>query len=101
MALETRRERIIYLGVIPIVGAVLGALAAAIFQIMSSPTAGLPSAVEVLRDQFLSSADKIRLLEMIKEVGDRPWSLLRSLFFCLTFLVGVRAPAIAQRIRDR
>jgi hypothetical protein len=101
MSLETRRERVIYLGVVPVVGAILGAVATSIFQIATGPGADFPTAIEVMKDASLSSADKLEVLKMIKEVSDRPWSVIRTLLTSLTFLVGICAIPIAQRISGR
>jgi hypothetical protein len=101
MTLESRREKVIYLGLVPVVAAILGSLATAIFQIAATPSSEFPTAIEILKDPLLGNAEKVKLLEMVKEIGDRPWSVIRTLTTSLTFIVGVCAIPLAQRIRDR
>ena len=101
MAIESKREKIVYYGVFPIAAAIVGALATAIFQAANAPDFHLPNAMAVIKDTSLTSAEKIKLIEMIKDVGDRPWSVIRSLATSFTFLVAVCAIPLTQRISNR
>ena len=101
MSIETRRERIIYFALVPLIAAVLGALATAIFTGQGCAIDTPNSVVDILGSSGLSSAEKMKALEVYREVSDRPWSLVRSLTTLLFVLLGASAFAIAERIRGK
>jgi ABC-type uncharacterized transport system permease subunit len=84
MSLESRRERLIYQGAIPVVAAIAGAMAATWFQSASIDQAQLHDVVALLQDPKLTSAQKLQALEIYKEITDRPWGIIRSLTSTLT-----------------
>ena len=99
MALESRREKIIYYGVVPVVGAVLGAIAASIYAGMAADQSQLMELRAIIQDSSMTGAQKLQALEMYREMTDRPWSVVRSLVGILAVSVGLFAFDIGRRIR--
>jgi hypothetical protein len=89
MALESSKERLFWQGVVPIVGAVIGAVCATWFQASTIDQAQLSDVIALLKDPQLSAQQKIQALEIYKEISDRPWSVVRSLVNTFTLTVSV------------
>jgi hypothetical protein len=79
MGIETRRDKLIYHGFIPVLGAILGAIAATWFQSANLDNSQLHYVVTLLKDPALSAQEKLQALEIYKEITDRPWSVIRSI----------------------
>ena len=94
MSLETRKEKIFYQVIVPIVGAVLGAITATWFQSASIDRAQLQDVIQLLRDPSLTAPQKLQALELYKEITDRPWSIIRSLVSMLTMTVAIAVGAM-------
>lgn len=94
MALDTRAERVVYQGLIPVLGAVLGAIAATWYQSASMDSAQIGDITALLRDPQLNSQQKIQALEMYKEITDRPWYVIRSLTTSFTICVAMVLAAL-------
>ena len=78
MAIDSRRDRVIFHGIVPVLGAILGAIAATWFQSSNLDHAQLDDVMKLIKDQSLSPQQKLQALEIYKEITDRPWSLIRS-----------------------
>jgi hypothetical protein len=87
MAIEGRRDTIIYKLIVPITGAILGAIAATWFRAASFDAAQLQDIVMLIKDDSLTGAQKTQALEIYKEITDRPWSIVRSLVASFSFAV--------------
>ncbi|RYD47814.1 MAG: hypothetical protein EOP60_16780 [Sphingomonadales bacterium] len=85
MTLETRRERLIYQGAVPVIAAIAGALAATWFQSANIDQAQLADIVRLISDPKLSADQKIQALNLYKEITDRPWYIMRNLATALGF----------------
>jgi hypothetical protein len=101
MALETTKEKLIWQGLVPIVGAVIGAIVATWFQAATIDKAQLADVVALLKDPSLTGPQKISALEIYKEITDRPWSVLRSLVSVGTVLGAAIGFAYAFRLQNR
>jgi uncharacterized membrane protein len=103
MALNTTREKLIWQGVVPIVGAIVGAVVATWFQASTIDKAQLADIIVLLKDPQLTAQQKIQALEIYREITDRPWSLVKglasSLLGILAVSVGLFATDIGRRIR--
>jgi hypothetical protein len=94
MALESRRDKLIYGGFVPIIGAVAGAIAATWFQTASLDQAQLDDVITLLKDPSLTAQQKLQALEIYREITDRPWELIRSLTTTFTMTVSVIVGAL-------
>ncbi|HMG46806.1 MAG TPA: hypothetical protein VK614_05045 [Allosphingosinicella sp.] len=94
MSLETRKEKFLYQVVVPVIGAILGAIAATWFQSASIDKAQLQDVIHLLRDPLLTAPQKLQALEVYKEITDRPWSIIRSLVTTLTMTISIAIGAM-------
>lgn len=98
MAFETKRERLIYFGFVPIIAACAGALATALFSGQAcSP--GSETLVTIMTNSSLSGPEKLKALQIYQDLADKPWALVRSLTMLLYAALGLFGVAIAQRIQ--
>ena len=101
MAIEGRRDTIIYKIIVPVAGAVAGALAASWFRAASIDNAQLSDVIALIKDPVLSASQKLQALNIYKEITDRPWAIVRSLTSAATTLAIVLVMGFAMRSRDR
>ena len=101
MAIEGRRDAIIYKIVVPVVGAIAGAIVATWLGAANADNAQLSDVVSLLKDPSLSAQQKLQALEIYKDITDRPWSVIRSLVTTLTVVGGAIGMAYAIRIQNR
>lgn len=93
MSLESKRERFVYQGLIPVIAAIVGAIAATWVQSANIDQAQLSDVVSMLKDPALSADQKLQALNLYKEITDRPWAILRSLTTMLTMSVSIAVGA--------
>jgi hypothetical protein len=98
MSLETRKEKIIFLALVPVIAAVCGALATAIFTNTSCQLGPGTDFVTVLSNQALTGDQKLKALEIYQTVTDRPWGLVRSLLSILAVVTGALVFTAATRL---
>jgi hypothetical protein len=100
MTIETRREKLLFYGVVPILAAVAGALAVtyATGSACPAPPADLTS---IIRDTSLSGPEKLKALEIYEKISDRPWDIARSFMSLFFIALGLFGVAIGQRIASR
>jgi hypothetical protein len=55
----------------------------------------------VLGDTKLTGPEKLKALEVYREVTDRPWAIMRTLMTALMVLLGGTLWAISDRIRGK
>jgi hypothetical protein len=99
MAIETRREKIIFLGIVPVLGAAAGAIVARLLQGSSCPNS--LDLVAIMKSANLSGPEKLKALEIYQEVADRPWSAFSTFLSLLFFVAGSLALAASDWIRRR
>lgn len=99
MKFETRKERIILLGIIPIAAAVRGSAATVFFGGSSCQLGPGTDFMSVLQTSGMSGEEKMKVLELYRDVSDRPWSLMRSLVGILAVSCGMLVWALSERIR--
>lgn len=88
MSLETRGEKIFYRAFIPVVSVIIGALATVVFSGSACQLGSETDFISILSSQELGGPEKLKALEIYKEVTDRPWGILRSLVSSLLFVIG-------------
>ena len=101
MAIEGRQDTIIYKVLVPIAGAVAGALAATWFGAASIDNSQLLDVITLIKDPALSAAQKLQALNTYKEITDRPWAIVRQLTSVGTTMGIVLGMAFAMRIRNQ
>jgi ABC-type uncharacterized transport system permease subunit len=101
VALESPTEKIIYGLVVPILAAVIGALVATWFGAASVDHAQVQDVVGLLKDPNLSGPQKLKALEIYKEITDRPWGLARTLVTTATIIAAAIGFAWAFRIQNK
>jgi hypothetical protein len=99
MAIEGRRDTVIYKVIVPISGAVLGAVIATWIRSASIDNAQLKDILIMIQDSSLTGSQKLQALQLYREITDRPWSILRSLVSSLTVVAGMIGAAWAFRIQ--
>ena len=96
-----RRERIILYGVIPVLAAVVGAIATVVVGRLTGSSNPSDAMVSVLKDQHLAAADKEKLLALINVGTERFYSLLGSVVSIVSLVCGVLVWAVSDWIRRR
>lgn len=98
----SKRERIILLGVVPIVAAILGAITTVI---ISHATGGGGNQndvmLEILRMEGLTFEQKTKLMQIADQQNSRFYTWLSSIGTIVLMAIGYIAPSVAQRIRER
>lgn len=94
MRLETKRQRLLYQGLVPIAAAIIGAISATWFQSTSIDQAQLNDVISLIGDPKLSSEQKLQALELYREITDRPWAIIRSLVTAFTMTLSVVVGAL-------
>jgi hypothetical protein len=98
----SKRERIILYGVIPILSAIVGALATyMIARYLGGGDHPSEVMVEILKTPNLSPADKARLMTLANVNTERFYSFLGYLSSVLMLVCGVLVWAVADWIRKR
>jgi hypothetical protein len=64
VALDTTRDKLLWQGVIPVAGAILGAVVATWFQASTIDTAQLSDVIALLKDPQLTAQQKLQALEI-------------------------------------
>jgi hypothetical protein len=101
MSLGTRKEKIVFLGLVPILAAVGGALATVLLSGDSCRLGPGTDFMTVLRDSSLTGPEKIKALEVYRDVTGRPWAVISALISVGAVSIGIFAWAITDRIRGR
>ena len=95
----SRRERIMLYGVVPIVAAVVGAVATVWVGRYLGGDHPSDVMVEIMKAPGLSPADRAKLMELANENTTKFYDFLKGVLGVLSALVGFTGVAIAQRIR--
>lgn len=101
MAEQSKRERIILFGVVPMLSAIAGSIATVIFTRAAGSGKVDDAIVDILRNQSYSASDKARLLTLANADSDHFWSFLSSIMTFVTVAGMVLAWAVADWIRKR
>lgn len=75
----SKRERILLMGVVPIVAAIVGALATVLATKYFGSSPAQDSLVEMLADPRLSVADRLKVLQALKELDEPFWGVVRTI----------------------
>ena len=97
MAEPTKRGWWLDKVLVPIIGSVVGAIAATWFQASALDQAQLADVVELLKDPAMDATQKVKALEIYQNITDRPWSLMRSLITSLTIFMPMFLMALLYR----
>lgn len=81
---ETKLDRVIYMGAVPLLAAMLGGVAGALLQAQSCSIVGASEIKALLENAQLNGAQKIQFMKDYLELTDRPWSLARSVVTFVT-----------------
>lgn len=98
---ESRRDKILYLGIVPIAAAMAGAF---VSNVLGSGVCGPGSDLDVasiLQSSNLSGPDKLKALEIYREISGRPWNFLDTLGVALVFALGLFSVEIGTWIRRK
>ena len=101
MAEQSKRERIILFGIIPVLSAISGSVATVIFTRAAGSGKVDDAIVDILRNQSYSAADKVKLLTLANAESEHFWSLLSSMMTFISVVGMVLAWAVADWIRKR
>lgn len=85
---ERTRDRVIFLGVVPILAAVAGSAFGALMQAQACSVVGATEIKALLENAQLNGAQKLEFMQQYMQLTDRPWSLARSVMTILTFSTG-------------
>lgn len=92
---ESKMDRFVFLGAIPVVAAVMGSVVGALMQAQACSVVGASEIQSLLLNAQLTGIQKIEFMKQYMEVTDRPWGLARSVVSFLTIsgtmVVGVFA----------
>lgn len=86
---ESKLDRVIYLAVIPVLAAVLGSIAGALFQAQVCSVVGASEIQSLLENTQMDGTQKLAFMETYMEITGRPWDLARSAMNLLLFGSGV------------
>ena len=81
---ETKLDRFIYMGAVPLLAAMLGGVAGALLQAQSCSIVGASEIKALLENAQLNGAQKVQFMKDYLELTDRPWSLARSVVTFVT-----------------
>lgn len=81
---ETTRDRVIYLGVIPLLAAVSGSAIGALVQAQSCSVIGASEIRTLLENAQMTGAQKLAFMKDYLELTDRPWGIVRSIVSLIT-----------------
>ena len=101
MSIETKREKLIYYGAVPIIAAAIGATVTAWMQAYAFDQSQSLDVAAILADKTLTGKEKLQALQIYSNMTDRPWAIARSLTNFLFVALGVFGGAIASRIWAR
>ena len=85
--------------IIPVMAAIIGAIAASWFQASALDHAQLKGVVALIKDPAMSADQKIKALDIYREITDRPWSLIRTLVTSVTVFLPMFLMALLYRGR--
>ena len=97
----SKRERLILFGAIPVVAAVLGAVATVIATKLFSGANASEAIMKVVSDPSLSAADKVKLLDLINAGDGKFYSFLTSVLIFLSIPLTAIGWAVADWIKKR
>jgi hypothetical protein len=101
MSLESRREKIVFFGIVPVAAAICGSLITVLFTNSSCQLGPGTDFVSVLGSSGLTGDQKLKALEIYQNVTERPWNVVKSLVMILMLCLVSLAWAYADRIRGR
>jgi hypothetical protein len=81
----SKRERVLLMGVVPIAAAVVGALATVLATNYFGSSPEQDTLVKMLADPHLSVADRLKVLQALKELDEPFWGVVRTLVGFLAF----------------
>jgi hypothetical protein len=98
---QSKRERYVLFGVVPVVAAVLGSVTTVAVQRLTGGTEVSDAVLAIIQDHTLSATDKAKLIQLANNSTDRFYAFLGSTLTAVTVLIGFSGPTIAQAIADR
>ena len=101
MTLETRKEKVIFYAIVPIAAAVAGAVVTNFIQGTTCLPEGGADMVAIIKDSTMSGPDKLKALQIYKDITARPWDKIGSVITLLFFVVGSMSFAVSDWIRKR
>lgn len=96
----TKRERILLLGVVPVLAAVTGAVVTVIAQKMFGASAPDDVMLAVIKMEGITAAERLKLLEMVNTNSAKFYSFLNSAAIMLLVPAGGLIWAYAAKIRN-
>lgn len=97
MSIETNREKLLFYAVVPIIAAAAGAFVTSMIQGQTCLPEGGADLLAILKDGTMTGEQKLKALEVYKEVTGRPWSLIGSVSASIFAIGGFMAAYLATR----
>lgn len=97
----SKRERIILYGVIPVLSAIVGAIATVVVGRYVGGDNPSDLMTAIVKDQTLNAADKVKLMAQANVATERFYSFLASIMSVVSIVCGVLVWAVADWIRKR
>ncbi|MCH4894140.1 hypothetical protein GO308_13535 [Sphingomonas sp. SFZ2018-12] len=88
MSIETTREKILYLAIVPIVAAAAGAFITSLIQGQTCLPAAGADLLTILKDRSLNGEQKLQALELYSQITGRPWTIVSSVTGTITGIGG-------------
>ena len=98
--IEGRREKLIYFGAVPILAAILGAIATVTVQYFLGGGGEIDDNVRaVILDGRMTPEQKLKTIELLNKQDDDFWGVIRTLVGASLVPMGMLAFALSERIR--
>lgn len=76
---ESKKDRIIFLGIIPILAAICGGAAGALIQAQSCSVVGATELRALIENAQMTGTQKLEFMKLYTSITDRPWEIVRSI----------------------
>lgn len=96
-----RRERVILYGIVPVLAAIVGAIATVAVSRFTGNANPSDAIIAVLKDPHLTAIEKQKLLSLVNVGTERFYSLLGSVLSIVSLVCGVLVWAVSDWIRKR
>jgi hypothetical protein len=97
----SKRERIILYGVIPVLAAIVGAIATVVVGRYTGSDNPSETMIAIIKDPTLSPNDKAKLMALVNVSTERFYTLLGSVVSIVSLVCGVLVWAVSDWIRRR
>jgi hypothetical protein len=98
---QTKRERIILYGIVPVAATIIGSLATVILQRIFGSSESGGAIVAVIKTAGLTPPQKVELIKLVNANDDRFYSFLSNTLILLSIPVGSIFYALADWIKRR